>query len=276
MTPHEHLSNGDTVTIEIEDAHPGETYYAAECAHLGGHTMVCDPSTLVTFVPDGHGTATFTMTVHKDFQITAPDGSAEGSVDCGSAMCFIGAGHAGADLGNVEISFRGGRVAVVAPARMCRPYRAAAGGPVQPCPQVRPGARGSGDRLHPGTATDREAVTASPLWVGVTVAQRPMIERYSRWPRRSALKRSLPMHSRARDQAQLVAETRMFFHRRQRQPHMVRGYFGGPTHPQHPRIEPFEFRVNTRPLHHYRPHPAASPTLGSAWMTRFGTPSSMT
>ncbi|MGJ5803042.1 IS630 family transposase [Streptomyces europaeiscabiei] len=42
------------------------------------------------------------------------------------------------------------------------------------------------------------------------------------------LKRSLPMHSRARDQAQLSAETRRFFHRRQRQPHIVRGYFGGP------------------------------------------------
>lgn len=33
------------------------------------------------------------------------------------------------------------------------------------------------------------------------------------------LKRSLPRHSRARDQAQLAAETRRFFHRRQRQPH---------------------------------------------------------
>ncbi|KPI00649.1 Winged helix-turn helix domain containing protein [Actinobacteria bacterium OK074] len=42
------------------------------------------------------------------------------------------------------------------------------------------------------------------------------------------LKRSLPMHHRARDQAQLAAETRRFFHRRQRQPHIVRGYFGGP------------------------------------------------
>ncbi|MFE5690680.1 IS630 family transposase [Streptomyces sp. NPDC056512] len=42
------------------------------------------------------------------------------------------------------------------------------------------------------------------------------------------LKRSLPMHSRARDQAQLAAEARRFFHRRQRQPHITRGYFGGP------------------------------------------------
>ncbi|WP_444544859.1 transposase [Streptomyces alanosinicus] len=42
------------------------------------------------------------------------------------------------------------------------------------------------------------------------------------------LKRSLPMHSRARDQAQLAAETRRFFHRRQRQPHIVRGCFDGP------------------------------------------------
>ncbi|MGA5418277.1 IS630 family transposase [Streptomyces pseudogriseolus] len=40
-------------------------------------------------------------------------------------------------------------------------------------------------------------------------------------------KRSLPMHSRARDQAQLAAETRRFFHRRQGQPHIVRGYCGG-------------------------------------------------
>ncbi|WP_406419566.1 hypothetical protein [Streptomyces sp. NBC_01614] len=44
----------------------------------------------------------------------------------------------------------------------------------------------------------------------------------------AGLKRSLPMHSWARDQAQLTAGTRWFFHRRQRQPHIVRGYFGGP------------------------------------------------
>lgn len=42
------------------------------------------------------------------------------------------------------------------------------------------------------------------------------------------LKRSLPMHSQARDQAQLATETRKFFHRRQRQPHIVRGYYHGP------------------------------------------------
>jgi hypothetical protein len=42
------------------------------------------------------------------------------------------------------------------------------------------------------------------------------------------LKRSLSMHNRARDQAQLAAETRRFFYRRQRQPHIIRGYFGGP------------------------------------------------
>ncbi|MDQ1006963.1 transposase [Streptomyces sp. V4I23] len=58
----------------------------------------------------------------------------------------------------------------------------------------------------------------------------------SRWglsfqPRRTGHhrpQRSLPMHSRARDPAQPAAETRRFFHRRQRQPHIIRGYFGGP------------------------------------------------
>nr|WP_079148412.1 IS630 family transposase [Streptomyces agglomeratus] len=42
------------------------------------------------------------------------------------------------------------------------------------------------------------------------------------------LKRNLPTSSRVRDQAQLAAETRRFFRRRQRQPHIVRSYFGGP------------------------------------------------
>lgn len=42
------------------------------------------------------------------------------------------------------------------------------------------------------------------------------------------LKRSLPRTHRARNQTELAAETRRFFHRRQRQPHIVRGYFGGP------------------------------------------------
>lgn len=42
------------------------------------------------------------------------------------------------------------------------------------------------------------------------------------------LKHSLPTHSRARDQAQLAAGTRRFFHPHQRQPHLIRGCFGGP------------------------------------------------
>ncbi|MGW6396421.1 transposase [Streptomyces sp. NPDC055103] len=48
------------------------------------------------------------------------------------------------------------------------------------------------------------------------------------------LKHSPPKQHRARNQAELAAETRRFFRRRQRQrqrqrqPHIVRGYFGGP------------------------------------------------
>ncbi|WP_424863354.1 transposase [Streptomyces sp. MMS24-I29] len=41
------------------------------------------------------------------------------------------------------------------------------------------------------------------------------------------LKRSLPYTHQARNQTELAAETRRFSHRRQRQPHIVRGYFGG-------------------------------------------------
>ncbi|GAA2423721.1 hypothetical protein GCM10010421_07570 [Streptomyces glaucus] len=42
------------------------------------------------------------------------------------------------------------------------------------------------------------------------------------------LKHSLPEQHRVRDQARLAVETRRFFGRRQRQPHIVRGHFGGP------------------------------------------------
>lgn len=41
------------------------------------------------------------------------------------------------------------------------------------------------------------------------------------------LKRSLPHTHRARNQTELAAETQRFFYRRQRQPRIVRGYFGG-------------------------------------------------
>jgi transposase len=41
------------------------------------------------------------------------------------------------------------------------------------------------------------------------------------------LERSLPHTHRARNQTGLAAETRRSFHRRQRQPHIFRGYFGG-------------------------------------------------
>ncbi|MFF8925604.1 IS630 family transposase [Streptomyces koyangensis] len=42
------------------------------------------------------------------------------------------------------------------------------------------------------------------------------------------LKHSLPKSHRARNQAELAAKTRRFFRRRQRQPHIVRGYFHSP------------------------------------------------
>ncbi|WWR51384.1 transposase [Streptomyces sp. SCSIO 30461] len=42
------------------------------------------------------------------------------------------------------------------------------------------------------------------------------------------LEYSLPRQHRAREQVELAAETRRFFRRRQRQPHIVRCYFGGP------------------------------------------------
>jgi transposase len=47
-------------------------------------------------------------------------------------------------------------------------------------------------------------------------------------PVNADLKHSLPKQHRAREQAELAAETRRFFRRRQRHPHIIRGYFGGP------------------------------------------------
>ncbi|MGW5782096.1 IS630 family transposase, partial [Streptomyces sp. NPDC003863] len=42
------------------------------------------------------------------------------------------------------------------------------------------------------------------------------------------LRRSLPRTHRARNQAELATETRRFFHRRQRRPHIITGYFKAP------------------------------------------------
>ncbi|MFF5637789.1 transposase [Streptomyces sp. NPDC012825] len=42
------------------------------------------------------------------------------------------------------------------------------------------------------------------------------------------LEHGLPKQHRTRDQTELAAENRRFFRRRQRQPHIVRGCFGGP------------------------------------------------
>lgn len=47
-------------------------------------------------------------------------------------------------------------------------------------------------------------------------------------PVNADLTRSLPTPSRAQGRAELAAQARRFFHRRQRQPHIVRGYLGGP------------------------------------------------
>jgi hypothetical protein len=62
------------------------------------------------------------------------------------------------------------------------------------------------------------------------------------------LEHSLPKQYQARDQAELAAETRRFFRRRQRQPRIVCGYFGSPyvryIRPLHPGREPHEFLIN--------------------------------
>ncbi|WP_425508420.1 hypothetical protein [Streptomyces roseirectus] len=73
------------------------------------------------------------------------------------------------------------------------------------------------------------------------------------------------MSSRARNQAHLAAEIRRFFHhhhhrQRQRQPHIVRGYFGGPHVRYTLEENSFEFLIDT-----------ASPGL-----TRESSPSSTT
>ncbi|MER5618082.1 hypothetical protein [Streptomyces sp. NPDC002215] len=44
----------------------------------------------------------------------------------------------------------------------------------------------------------------------------------------TAPKRSLPRTHRATNQSELAAETHRFFHRRQRQPHVVTGYIKAP------------------------------------------------
>nr|BFD87025.1 hypothetical protein StreXyl84_64260 [Streptomyces sp. Xyl84] len=60
----------------------------------------------------------------------------------------------------------------------------------------------------------------------------------------AGLRYSLPKQHRARDQAELAAETRRFFRRRRRQPHIVRAYFGGP-HVRYILDEnPHEFLIN--------------------------------
>ncbi|MFI1419138.1 IS630 family transposase [Streptomyces sp. NPDC020731] len=47
-------------------------------------------------------------------------------------------------------------------------------------------------------------------------------------PVNADLKHNLPKQHRAHDQAELASEARRFFHRRRRQPHIIRGCFGGP------------------------------------------------
>ena len=79
-----------------------------------------------------------------------------------------------------------------------------------------------------------------PLQEGPRLARRPPGRRRAALPavvlartqpRRAGQRRpqAQPPHAhRARNQAELAAEARRFFRRRQRQPHIVRGYFGGP------------------------------------------------
>lgn len=56
------------------------------------------------------------------------------------------------------------------------------------------------------------------------------------------LKRGLPRTHRAGNQNELAAETRRFFHRRQRRPHIVHGCFDGPHAHYTPDENPTSFR----------------------------------
>lgn len=104
VSPATGLAHGDTVTAEVTGAVPGETYYIAQCADIpAGHA--CDPSTATSFTVDGNGEASIPLVVSKTFVGTSPEGTSLGSVDCGAVQCYIGAGNAGLDLGDVAISF---------------------------------------------------------------------------------------------------------------------------------------------------------------------------
>ncbi|OLT19155.1 hypothetical protein BJF79_02550 [Actinomadura sp. CNU-125] len=106
VTPSSGLSDGATVQVAAAGFDAGDVLTAGQCATVGSK-IACNPANQTEFTADAGGSASTTMVLNRTFVGAYVDGSGSaGTVDCGTASCFIGVGDfAGQGAAPVPISF---------------------------------------------------------------------------------------------------------------------------------------------------------------------------
>ncbi|MFD0900360.1 enediyne antibiotic chromoprotein [Actinomadura sediminis] len=106
VTPSTGLTDGATVQIAASGFGANETLTAGQCATVDGKAA-CNVNNRTELTTDGSGGASAAMVVNRSFEaVFADDGTFAGTVDCGTAACYIGVGNFSGQGDQVPIGFR--------------------------------------------------------------------------------------------------------------------------------------------------------------------------
>jgi hypothetical protein len=104
VTPSTGLSDGASVSVSVTGFAPNTTVFIGQCATLAGEPA-CPAGEVPQATTNASGAASLTLTVRKTYEGFRLDGSSAGTVDCGSASCFVGAGDASGAGVQAALSF---------------------------------------------------------------------------------------------------------------------------------------------------------------------------
>ncbi|WET76184.1 enediyne antibiotic chromoprotein [Amycolatopsis sp. QT-25] len=105
VSPATGLSDGQSVTVTASGFAANTTLTISECTPAANNSGACKEVPPLTFSTDASGSGSTTYTVKKNFDSALPDGTPAGSVDCGTAVCFIGVRDSQAQSGGQQVFF---------------------------------------------------------------------------------------------------------------------------------------------------------------------------
>ncbi|WP_409181480.1 enediyne antibiotic chromoprotein [Amycolatopsis sp. VS8301801F10] len=105
VSPATGLSDGQSVTVTATGFGANATLTISECTPAANNAGACKEVPPLTFTTDASGSGSTTYVVKKSFAAKLPDGTDAGTVDCGTAVCFIGVRDSSLQGGGQQIFF---------------------------------------------------------------------------------------------------------------------------------------------------------------------------